>query len=123
MLLALATTGVASSVRAQEDSPISDLDMDPTLRFTAAAWSLVHPDRDYEGGCVVGFLAFKFSPTGYFVYNNKIRGSWRVDELGNLVLRTKDGFKFTLIVDGDTLHPMGELPFARRFYRYQRCPI
>jgi hypothetical protein len=99
-----------------------DLNGEALSRFTGPAWSLVYPDRDYQGGCVIGFLAFRFSPTGYFVYNNRIRGSWRVDELGNLLLRTKDGVKFTLIVDGNTLHPTENLPFARRFYQFQRCP-
>jgi hypothetical protein len=99
-----------------------DLNGEALARFTGPAWSLVYPDRDYQGGCLIGFLAFRFSPTGYFVYNNRIRGSWRVDELGNLLLRTKDGLKFTLIVDGNTLRPVGDLPFARRFYQYQRCP-
>lgn len=99
-----------------------DLNGEALSRFTGPAWSLVYPDRDYQGGCVIGFLAFRFSPTGYFVYNNRIRGSWRVDEMGNLLLRTKDGLKFTLIVDGNTLRPVENLPFARRFYQFQRCP-
>jgi hypothetical protein len=98
-----------------------DLNGEALAKFTGSAWSLVYPDRDYQGGCVIGFLAFRFSPTGYFIYNNRIRGSWRVDELGNLVLRTKDGVKFTLIVEGNTLHPTENLPFARRFYQFQKC--
>lgn len=117
----LAPFALAGVAHAQEghDNPNPP---DAITRFTGATWSLIHPDRDYEGGCVVGFLAFRFSPTGYFVYNNRIRGSWRVDELGNLLLRTRDGLKFTLIVDGNTLRPVANLPFARRFYEYQRCP-
>ena len=99
-----------------------DLNGEAMRRFTGPAWSLVHPDRDFQGGCVIGFLAFRFSPTGYFVYNNRLRGSWRVDEMGNLLLRTKDGLKFTLIVEGNTLRPVENLPFARRFYEFQRCP-
>jgi hypothetical protein len=115
--------GFAAPGRAQDGQrPTLESRPDELSRFTSSAWALIHPDRDYQGGCVVGFLAFRFSPTGYFVYNNRIRGSWRVDELGNLLLRTRDGLKFTLIVDGNTLRPTQNLPFARRFYQYQRCP-
>lgn len=99
-----------------------DLNGEAMRRFTGTAWSLVYPDRDYQGGCVIGFLSFRFSPTGYFVYNNRLRGSWRVDEMGNLLLRTKDGLKFTLLVEGNTLRPVENLPFARKFYQFQRCP-
>jgi|GEM_PF-6833488 len=99
-----------------------DLNGEAMRRFTGPAWSLVYPDRDYQGGCVIGFLSFRFSPTGYFVYNNRLRGSWRVDEMGNLLLRTKEGLKFTLIVEGTTLRPVENLPFARKFYQFQRCP-
>ena len=99
-----------------------DLNGEAMAKFTSSPWSLVYPDRDYQGGCVIGFLAFRFSPTGYFIYNNRIRGSWRVDELGNLLLRTKDGLKFTLIVEGNVVHPTENLPFARRFYQFQKCP-
>jgi hypothetical protein len=90
--------------------------------FTATRWSMIRPARDFEGGCVVGFLAFQFSPTGYFVFNNRIRGSWRIDELGNLKLRTRDGILFTLLVDGSTLRSTVNLPFLRRTDLYQRCP-
>jgi hypothetical protein len=99
-----------------------DVNGEAMRRVTGPAWSLVFPDRDYQGGCVIGFLSFRFSPTGYFVYNNRLRGSWRVDEMGNLLLRTKDGLKFTLIVEGTTLRPVENLPFARKFYQFQRCP-
>lgn len=118
--------GVVAPSRAQDKAfkQVEGLDLngEALTRFTGPAWSLVYPDRDYQGGCVIGFLAFRFSPTGYFVYNNRMRGSWRVDEMGNLLLRTKDGLKFTLIVDGNTLRPVENLPFARRFYQFQRCP-
>ena len=83
---------------------------------------MIRPARDYEGGCVVGFLAFQFSPTGYFVFNNRIRGSWRIDEIGNLKLRTRDGILFTLLVEGSTLRSTGNLPFMKRTDLFQRCP-
>ena len=91
-------------------------------RFTRARWSMINPDKDYEGGCVVGFLAFEFSPTGYFSYNNHIRGSWRIDELGNLKLRTRDGVRFTMIVDGTTIRPNQTIQFLKRSDVFQRCP-
>jgi hypothetical protein len=95
---------------------------DAITRFTGPRWSLIRPARDYEGGCVVGFLAFQFSQTGYFVFNNRVRGSWRVDELGNLKLRTRDGVSFTMIVEGNILRPAKTLPFLSRTDLYQRCP-
>jgi hypothetical protein len=92
------------------------------LRFSSARWSMILPNRDFEGGCVVGFLAFQFSPTGYFIFNNRIRGAWRIDELGNLKLRTRDGLPFTLIVEDSTLRATRNLPFLRRGNLFQQCP-
>ena len=100
---------------------LEDVNTDAMLRFTGPRWSQIRPEKDFNGGCVIGFLAFQFSPTGYFVFNNRIRGSWRIDELGNLKLRTKDGVVFTLIVEGDTLRPTRNLSFTKRTYQYQRC--
>ena len=99
-----------------------DPNSDSIKRFTGPRWSMIVPDKDYEGGCVVGFLAFSFSPTGYFVYNNRIRGSWRVDELGNLKLRTRDGLQFTLLVNGQTLRPSRTTEFLTRAMLFERCP-
>lgn len=100
-----------------------DPNADSIKRFTGARWSMIVPDKDYEGGCVVGFLAFSFSPTGYFVFNNRIRGSWRVDELGNLKLRTRDGLLFTMLVDGQTIRPSREVNgLLKRFMIFERCP-
>jgi hypothetical protein len=113
--------GVPDDVRAQARG-LEDVNTDALTRFTGPRWSQIRPDRDYNGGCVIGFLAFQFSPTGYFVFNNRIRGSWRLDELGNLKLRTKDGQVFTLIVEGETLRPTRNLPFMKRTYLYQKCP-
>jgi len=102
------------------------LDVDPVAqrieRFTATRWALISPDKDYEGGCVVGFLAFQFSPTGYFTYNNRIHGSWQIDELGNLKLKTRNGVRLTLLVQGSTLRPSQTVAFVKRSHLYQRCP-
>jgi hypothetical protein len=107
---------------ARADEP---LDIDPNAdfikRFTGPRWSMIVPDKDYEGGCVVGFLAFAFSPTGYFTFNNKIRGSWRLDELGNLKLRTRDGLLFTMLVDGQTMRSSKTIQFLSRTMIFQRC--
>jgi hypothetical protein len=70
----------------------------------------------------VGFLAFEFNATGYFSYNNHLRGAWRIDELGNLKLRTRDGLRFTLLVDGNTIRPSQDIGPLRRGYVFQRCP-
>jgi hypothetical protein len=120
--LVLAIASGLSLVRAGRAQQL-DLsgDIDATSRFTGPRWSMIRPSRDFEGGCVIGFLAFQFSPTGYFVYNNHVRGSWRVDEIGNLKLRTRDGVVFTLVVDGNTLRPTRTLPFVKRTDLFQRC--
>jgi hypothetical protein len=114
-----ATLLVAAPMQAQRAAADPN---QPTEKFTSARWSQIRPGRDFEGGCVVGFLAFQFSPTGYFSFNNHIRGSWRVDELGNLKLRTREGIPFMLIVEGDTLRTTTNLPFLKRTDLYQRCP-
>jgi hypothetical protein len=110
-----------SVARAVDDA----LDWDPNsravLRFTSTRWSMIYPERDFEGGCVVGYQAFSFSPTGYFVFNNRVRGSWRIDELGNLKLRTRDGRRFTLVADSVGLRPVQDLGFIRRGELYAPC--
>ncbi|HEX4352623.1 MAG TPA: hypothetical protein VHZ95_06915 [Polyangiales bacterium] len=116
MLFAL----VAAPLPAQQAQ--QDQDAASVEHYTATRWSMIRPNRDFQGGCVVGFLAFQFSPTGYFAYNNHTRGSWRIDEIGNLKLRTRDGQAFTLIVEGDTLRTTSTLPFIKRTDLFQRCP-
>lgn len=115
--------GLSGLPRARADET---LDVDPNAdfikRFTGPRWSMIVPDKDYDGGCVVGFLAFSFSPTGYFTFNNRIRGSWRLDELGNLKLRTRDGLLFTMLVDGQTMRPNKTIQFLSRTMIFQRCP-
>jgi hypothetical protein len=117
------TIGLSGLQRAQADEA---LDIDPNAdfikRFTGPRWSMIVPDKDYEGGCVVGFLAFAFSPTGYFTFNNRIRGSWRLDELGNLKLRTRDGVLFTMLVDGRTMRSSKTITFLSRTMIFERCP-
>ena len=110
----------AATVAAQEKEDPAKV-ADVLARFTGPRWSMIRPPRDFDGGCVIGFLSFQFSPTGYFVYNNRVRGAWWIDELGNLKLRTRDGLRFTLIVEGNTLRPNRDLPFIRRTALYQRC--
>ena len=116
--LGLALCVLLEPVHAQQADPEAPL----VTHFTSTRWSMIRPARDFEGGCVVGFMAFSFSETGYFVFNNRVRGSWRIDELGNLKMRTRDGTQFTLLVDGDTLRTYVNLPFIRRTDLFQRCP-
>ncbi len=117
------SAALAPAPLARGDEPIQiDPNADYIKRFTAVRWSMIVPDKDYEGGCVVGFLAFSFSPTGYFTYNNRIRGSWRMDELGNLKLRTRDGLLFTMLVDGQTMRPSRTIEFLTRAMIFERCP-
>jgi len=116
MLLALTAT-----VRADE-SPTEAEAVPDLSRFTGARWSMSYPERDYEGGCVVGFLSFQFYPNGFFTYNVKVRGVWRLDDEGRLQLRTRDGVRFTLLQEGDGLHATRDLPFLRRSNVFRRCP-
>ncbi|HKU41652.1 MAG TPA: hypothetical protein VJR89_26020 [Polyangiales bacterium] len=115
--LLAALLGCVALAAAQTTNPGADIE-----RFTKARWSQIYPDKDFEGGCVVGFLAFQFSATGYFIYNNHIKGAWRVDELGNLKLRTREGLRFTLMVDGNTLRPSQDVAgVLKRSTTFQRC--
>jgi hypothetical protein len=118
-LTLVAALALPNSAYLQEDV---DPNADVMKRFTTTRWSMIVPDKDYEGGCVVGFLAFQFSPTGYFVFNNRIRGSWRVDELGNLKLRTRDGILFTMLVEGQQMRSTRTIGFLSRTMIFQRCP-
>jgi hypothetical protein len=121
-LLGWLALGAALAMLAPAHAQPTDPDAPVVTHFTTSRWSMIRPARDFEGGCVVGFLAFSFSDTGYFVFNNRVRGSWRIDELGNLKLRTRDGTQFTLLVDGETLRTYVNLPFIRRTDLFQRCP-
>jgi hypothetical protein len=117
LLLSAALAVAPIAARAEEPR-----EGDSIVRFTKVRWSMILPDKDYEGGCVVGFLAFEFSATGYFSYNNHLRGAWRIDELGNLKLRTRDGLRFTMMVDGGTMRPSQDVGPLKRGFVFQRCP-
>jgi hypothetical protein len=91
-------------------------------RFSGTYWSQIYPKRDYDRGCAIGFLAFEFQPAGYFIFDRKVTGSWQVDELGNLKLRTKQGEVLKLVVHSDTLEATSELGLVKRAYLYQKCP-
>jgi hypothetical protein len=122
VLAALLSTMHAQRAAAEElMGPVAEATPEQLAFFTESRWSLVFPERDYEGGCVVGFLAFQFHPAGYFTFNNRVRGVWRIDGAGNLRMRTRDGVFFQLIVEGPTLRPARNLPFLRRTDVYQRC--
>ena len=116
------TDGSPVPTRFKSAAQTAELDPDLMVRLTATRWSMIQPDKDYEGGCVVGFLAFSFSQTGYFIYNNRIRGSWRIDELGNIKIRTKDGQRFTMILEDNQMRPAGDFGWVKRNMRFQRCP-
>jgi hypothetical protein len=96
---------------------------DPELSVLAnTVWAMVLPERDFAGGCVVGFLAFKFQPTGYFIYNNRVSGWWRLDTVtGNIRMRTREGHRFMLAMDGDSLRVPQNTPFLKRGNVFQKC--
>ncbi len=64
--------------------------------FVDSYWSQVRPNYSYLNGCETGYRAFLFTRDGYFVFDRKVHGSWRLDHLGNLVLRTKEGRQLKL---------------------------
>lgn len=103
------------------EDPDEDADGLGDLRFTEAPWSQNYPDRAFERGCVDGFLAFEFSASGYFIFDNRLNGSWRQDELGNLVLKTRDGRRFRLVVNGDQLVLPQDFSIGRRGTQFQKC--
>lgn len=101
------------------------IDADPAsgagAAFANTRWAMQVEGIELNDECVVGFWTFVFSATGYFTYNNRVRGSWRVDELGNLRLKTREGLKFTLFVEGTVLRPAANLGFVLRRQTFRRC--
>jgi hypothetical protein len=99
LVLGLALSSVA---QAQQDESVVHAGV-----FTKHYWSQIQPNYSYLNGCSTGYRAFLFADTGYFLFDNRIHGSWRVDRLGNLVLRTKEGQDLRLYYDRPTtLHPI-----------------
>jgi hypothetical protein len=116
-VLGLALAVGADVVRAQEQPDVIQAD-----RFTTTYWSQIRPDRNYLNGCVTGYRAFQFDQTGYFIFDRRIHGSWRLDQLGNLILRTRDGTRIRLIFDKQqTLMPSATIAFLKREERFQEC--
>ena len=94
--------GSGSLAQQVEDEAIVPADV-----FIGHFWSQIKPDYSYLAGCTTGYRSFYFSETGYFLFDNRVHGSWRVDRLGNLVLRTKAGQQLTLSYNRDiTLMPI-----------------
>ena len=83
----------AARVAAQENPDNLTIHSDV---FVGSYWSQIRPNYSYLNGCETGYRAFSFTRDGYFVFDNKVHGSWRVDRLGNLVLRTKEGRQLKL---------------------------
>jgi hypothetical protein len=104
----------------------ADIDLQEAReRLTQHYWSQIYPNRDYLDGCLTGYRAFVFDKSGYFVFDRKTHGTWRVDRLGNLVLRTREGEVFRLSRVGENgLRPPNAdfLPsFLARNQVFQRC--
>lgn len=122
LLVVLASLTVWSAAHAQNEPKLDQGPEDPAMAALAnTRWSMILPERDYEGGCIQGFMAWRFSPTGYFIFNNKLRGSWRLDALGNVRLRTRDGLKFMLMLQDNQLRAVQNLPFMKRGNVFQKC--
>jgi hypothetical protein len=89
--LFMATPGGCACAQESPDNLIIHSD-----DFVGSYWSQIRPNYSYLNGCETGYRAFSFTRDGYFVFDNKVHGSWRVDRLGNLVLRTKEGRQLKL---------------------------
>ena len=87
--LFMAFPGARAIAQESSDSLVVD-------SFVGTYWSQIRPNYAYLNGCETGFRSFSFTRDGYFVFDNKVHGSWRVDRLGNLVLRTKEGKQLRL---------------------------
>jgi hypothetical protein len=90
-------------------------------KYANSRWVLQRPDQDPTDACVGGFFSFQFSATGYFVYNNRHRGSWRVDTQGNLRLKTSKGQQLLLLATGATLRAAGNAGFLSKKNVFERC--
>jgi hypothetical protein len=90
--------------------------------YANTRWVLQRPDQDPTDACVGGFFSFQFSATGYFVYNNHYRGSWRVDPQGNLRLKTSKGQMLLLLANGTTLRANANAGFLLKRNIFERCP-
>lgn len=90
--------------------------------YANSRWVLQRPDQDPTDACVGGFFSFQFSATGYFVYNNRYRGSWRVDTQGNLRLKTSKGQQLLLLANGNTLRAAANAGFLQKRNVFDRCP-
>lgn len=114
-ILSYTAMGTAFAQRADEGQG-------DTSRFTGKYWAQIRPDRAYLNGCVTGYRAFQFADSGYFIFDRKIHGSWRVDRFDNLILRTREGKRIRLVYDHQqTLMPTENGAFLRRDQRFQAC--
>lgn len=93
-----------------------------TEAYANTRWVLHRPDQDPTDACVGGFFTFQFSATGYFVYNNRHRGSWRVDPQGNIRLKTSKGQMLLLLVTGTTMRSVANAGFLLKKNVFERCP-
>lgn len=93
--------------------------------MTKHFWSQIYPNLNYLNGCLTGYRAFVFSPNGYFIFNQRIHGNWRIDWQGNLVLKTQNGQNFRLYRGGpDTLRPANStriVSFLARNQVFKEC--
>jgi hypothetical protein len=98
-------------------------------RFVARYWSQNRPNLHYTYGCETGWHSFSFRPDGYFVYDGKTAGSWRIDHLNNVYVLTNTGERLELFYDGDSqltqLERSALAPnsvFGTEFRTYHECP-
>jgi hypothetical protein len=118
VMLAAGIAWLTASASAQTPDVGQDVQAD---RFTQHNWSQIYPDFDFLTGCVNGYLAFVFSDNGSFVFNHRVRGSWRVDGQGNISLRTRDGVRFKLLFNGSSLTSNTKTTYFKRFARFAEC--
>ncbi|MDB4976789.1 MAG: hypothetical protein JWN48_5130 [Myxococcaceae bacterium] len=113
---------VASRAGAQEDKLDEANNRDEEAKqYAGTRWSLVKPDGDFEDGCATGYMTFQLRPNGYFIFNNRISGSWSVNKTGNVRLRVRNGGTVLLTIEGKTAHVARNPLFTKRGHAFQRC--
>jgi hypothetical protein len=81
-------TFVDGSPLAQQSAGQDNTNVDINT-FTKYYWSQIVPNYSYLNGCVNGYRAFIFTPDGYFVFDGKVHGSWRLTTNNLLRVQTK----------------------------------
>ena len=124
----IAACGVTLVVPVAASAPTLEGRVAGPERFIGHLWSQARPNLDYQYGCDTGWHSFSFREGGYFVYDGKISGSWWIDHLGNVDVRTAAGERLVLFYDKHQdlrqLERSAQTPdsvFGTEFRTYRQC--